>query len=241
MLWNSRFGGRAVLQRDPRRLSQCPTVAAEEESGEVGMPHVSPRVSTSVVSFRGVAQRANMVHAAVSLNRFSALADNEVEAHPDSGSETISMGDVDQVPKVDSDEDTQSCSVVSGEAESEDIPEDPLEIPAPPVGVIRAAFLQMDEVDLVHHSSRRAAPMKAVPRFLTGPFRNALHIALAEATVGNRVQDLARQERCWKLFLLLPRLLLHRRPRCSVISRDKLQHSFCKVCSRRVARIVGRK
>ena len=47
--------------------------------------------------------------------------------------------------------------------------------------------------------------MKAVPRFLTGPFRNALNIALAEATMGNRVQDLARQVRGWKLFLLLPR------------------------------------
>ena len=70
--------------------------------------------------------------------------------------------------------------------------------------------------------------MKAVPRFLTGPFRNALHIALAEETVGKRVQDLARQERGWKLFLLLPRLLLHRRPRCGVISRDKLQHRFAK-------------
>ena len=46
----------AVLQGDPRRLSQCPTVAAE--SGEIGMAHVSPMVSTSVVSCRGVAQRA---------------------------------------------------------------------------------------------------------------------------------------------------------------------------------------
>ena len=73
-----------------------------------------------------------------------------------------------------------------------------------------------------------AAVMKAVPRFLTGPFRNALNIALAEATVGNRVQDLARQERGWKLFLLLPRLLLHRRPRGGVISRDKLQLRFAK-------------
>ena len=118
----------AVLQGDPRRMSQCPTVAAEEESAELGMAHVSPRVSTSVVSSRGVAQRASMVHAAVSSNRFSALADVEVEAHLGSRSETVSMGDVEQVPEVDCDEDTQSCSVVSGEAESEDIPGDPLVI-----------------------------------------------------------------------------------------------------------------
>ena len=88
----------------------------------------------------------------------------EVEVHLDSGSETVSMGDVEQVREVESDEDTQSCSVVSGE--EEDISEDPLDIPAPPVGVVRAAFLQMDEVDLVHHFSRRAVVMKVVPRFL---------------------------------------------------------------------------
>ena len=85
----------AVLQGDPRRMSQCPKVAAE--SGEIGMAHVSPRVSTSVVSWRGVAQKASMVHAAVSSNRFSALVDGEAEVHLDSGSETVSMGDVEQV------------------------------------------------------------------------------------------------------------------------------------------------
>ena len=79
-----------------------------------------------------VSQRAGTVHGAVSSNRFSALVDDEVEVHPDSGSETVSMGDVEQVREVESEEDTQSCSVVSGEEESEDIPEDPLEIPAPP-------------------------------------------------------------------------------------------------------------
>ena len=36
----------------------------------------------------------------------------------------------------------------SGEEESEDIPEDPLEIPAPPVGVVRAAFLAWTGVQL---------------------------------------------------------------------------------------------
>ena len=63
---------------------------------EFYLAHVSPRVSTSVVSCRGVAQRASMVHAPVSSNRFSAFADDEVEVHPDSGSETVSMGDVEQ-------------------------------------------------------------------------------------------------------------------------------------------------
>ena len=130
--------------------------------------------------------------------------------------------------EVDSEEDTEACSMVSGEAETEEVSDDPLEIPVFAVGAMRAAFLQLDEVDLVHHFSRRAAVMKAVPKFLTAPFRNALRIALVEATVGSRVQDLARQERGWKLFLLLPRLLLHRPPRGGTISRGKLQERFAK-------------
>ena len=47
--------------------------------------------------------------------------------------------------------------------------------------------------------------MKTVPRFLRGPFRNALRVAMGEAVRPKAV----RQERGWKLFLLLPRLLLH--------------------------------
>ena len=84
------IGGRGGF---PRRMSQCPTVVAE--SGEIGMVHVFPRVS--VVSCRGVAQRASMVHAPASSNRFAALVDDEVEVHHDSGNETVSMGDVEQV------------------------------------------------------------------------------------------------------------------------------------------------
>ena len=40
--------------------------------------------------------------------------------------------------------------------------------------------------------------------FFVGLFRNALRLALQEATAGSHVEDLLRQERGWKLFLLLP-------------------------------------
>ena len=50
--------------------------------------------------------------------------------------------------------------------------------------------------------------MKKVPKFLRGPFRNALKFALEEAIA----RDEVRQSRGWKLFMMLPRALLHRPP-----------------------------
>ena len=64
--------------------------------------------------------------------------------------------------------------------------------------------------------------MKNVPRFLKGPFRNVLRVALEEAT---SVQE-CRQERGWKLFILLPRMLLHRQPRGGLIPKEKLVQRF---------------
>ena len=54
--------------------------------------------------------------------------------------------------------------------------------------------------------------MRSVPKFLKGPLRNALKLALEEATWGNNVQDEVRQERGWKLLQFLPRMLLQRSP-----------------------------
>ena len=64
--------------------------------------------------------------------------------------------------------------------------------------------------------------MKTVPRFLRGPFRNALRVAMEEAVRPNAV----RQERGWKLFLQLPRLLLHRPPRGGNVHKSKLVQKF---------------
>ena len=58
--------------------------------------------------------------------------------------------------------------------------------------------------------------------FPKGPFRNALRLALEEAVS----EELIRQERGWKLMLLLPRMLLHRPPRGGLIAKDKLHERF---------------
>ena len=65
---------------------------------------------------------------------------------------------------------------------------------------------RMDEFDLRTVFQCRAVVMRTVPPILRGPFRNALRIAMDEAIGGIEVFDELRQERAWKLFLLLPRM-----------------------------------
>ena len=58
----------------------------------------------------------------------------------------------------------------------------------------------------------RGAVMRVVPRFLWGSFRVAMKLALEEILSGAERSDGMQQERGWKLFMLLPRMLLCRSP-----------------------------
>ena len=102
-------------------------------------------------------------------------------------------------------------SVVSGVKEPPRVQEvlDLEDIQAIPVG-FRAALQSMDDVDLNRIFQRRANVMKSVPQVVKGPFRNAMKIVFEEIVTGHE-RDVSRQERAWKAFLLLPRLLLHRK------------------------------
>ena len=91
---------------------------------------------------------------------------------------------------------------------------------------IRDALLSMDEIDLVPIFKRRPCLMKSPPNFLKGPYRSAMRLALTEVEAGHRVGDEARTARAWKLFLLLPRILLHRSPRGGKIPKGKLLERF---------------
>ena len=71
---------------------------------------------------------------------------------------------------------------------------------------LRAAFATLDSIILPDLLKKRPSVKRSVPHFLKGPFRNALRLALEEAVS----EEVIRQERCWKLLLLLPRMLLHR-------------------------------
>ena len=60
------------------------------------------------------------------------------------------------------------------------------------------------------------------PGFMKGSYRSAMRIVLAEIE-GRSHQAIMRSFRGWKLFLLLPRLLLHRFPRGGKIPKTQLQ------------------
>ena len=88
---------------------------------------------------------------------------------------------------------------------------------------MREAFTSLDMVNVGSILEQRAAVMKTVPTPPKGPFRSALKVALDEILAS---PDVLRQERGWKLLMLLPRLLLHRPPGGGLIAKDKLEARF---------------
>ena len=77
--------------------------------------------------------------------------------------------------------------------------------------------------------ARQAAVIKRVPRFLSGSFRIALKLAHEEISAGSVANDRVRQERGWKLFFVLPWMLLHRPPKGGLLVKDKMLDRFQKL------------
>ena len=131
---------------------------------------------------------------------------------------TILAGDVEHEDPAEEDEVRSVGGVedVASEAEEEVI------FQLPGVGTRRAGFVSLEAVVMEEEFDERACVMKSVPRFLRGPYRIAMRVALEEIESANNT----RRELGWKLFLLLPRLLLHRSPRGGTIPRSKLLKQF---------------
>ena len=53
-----------------------------------------------------------------------------------------------------------------------------------------------------------------------------MRVALREADRARDSRDIVGQTRAWKLFLLLPRLLLHRPPRGGLVPKSRLLERF---------------
>ena len=91
-----------------------------------------------------------------------------------------------------------------------------------PLRTALVAFASLDSFILPNLLKKRPSVMRSVPHFLKGPFPNALRLALEEAVS----EEVIRQERGWKLMMLLPRMLMHRPPRGGLIAKDKLHQRF---------------
>ena len=93
-------------------------------------------------------------------------------------------------------------------------------------GKFHAAFASLDDIDLKVIFSNRAAVMRSVPSFLQGAFRTTMRVALTELVKGIDEQSNVRMTRGWKLFLLLPRLLLHKPFRGGLVPKKILEARF---------------
>ena len=80
-------------------------------------------------------------------------------------------------------------------------------IPVNPVRRVVGAFAQLDVVDLFE---RRTRIMRTVPYVMRGAHREAMRVALDHISSGRSRSETLQEERGWKLFLLIPRLLLFR-------------------------------
>ena len=86
-----------------------------------------------------------------------------------------------------------------------------------------AGFRSLDEVNLEDVFEVRALVMKSIPKFLRGVFRGALKVSLQEIVRGQQRNDSEAESRGWKLFLLLPRMLLSRPPRGGLVPKARLR------------------
>ena len=94
--------------------------------------------------------------------------------------------------------------------------------PAVPTQVPSDSWLELDSVDLKQFFTKRPPMLKRCPHFLRGRLRQCFAIALRERYRARQEQDAAAEERAWKLFGLVPAMLLHRPRGTGSVGRDEL-------------------
>ena len=140
-----------------------------------------------------------------------------------SGNRFSPLRDDDDVEADDSDSDeSESLSVVDPEFAEEEVRADP-ELQVDRAHNFHAAFHSLEGVDVRSMFEMGAHVMKTVPGCTRGVLRGAFRLAIDEVLAGWTAGNVNRQERGWKLFFLIPRMLLYRPLRGGTVSRRKLQ------------------
>ena len=91
----------------------------------------------------------------------------------------------------------------------------------PPV-VPSESWEQLDEVDLYERFLGRVSMLKSCPYFFRGRLRQCWTVALRERQRARQAHDTVGEERAWKLFGLIPLMLLHRPRGSGSLGRDEL-------------------
>ena len=91
----------------------------------------------------------------------------------------------------------------------------------PPV-VPSESWEQLDEVDLHETFLGRVSMLKSCPYFFLGRLRWFWAVALRERQRARQAHDTEGEERAWKLFGLIPLMLLHRPRGSGSLGRDEL-------------------
>ena len=94
-----------------------------------------------------------------------------------------------------------------------------------PDSQLRTALSRLDAVDVLALLRVQVFVFQSPPAFVRGPVRHALSIALQAILDASLIDDgHVSSQRAWKLWLLLPRMLLHRRPEQRHLSRPDWRH-----------------
>ena len=100
-----------------------------------------------------------------------------------------------------------------GGPDEEEVPTLDVQVPETPARLrtpnFRLAWASLDEVDLQYEIGTRCCTFKQVPWMLKGLARAVFRLALEAAEESYDRNDARMQERAWKLFMLIPRMLLH--------------------------------
>ena len=107
-----------------------------------------------------------------------------------------------------------------------DRPEDVMFADIPLSPALQAGFRWLATVDVEAVFRRRAVLMKTVPVFMQKSYRSAMRVAMSEIDAGRSNGDRTRSAAGWRLFMLLPRLLLFRPSRGGLVPKSQLSQRF---------------
>ena len=83
------------------------------------------------------------------------------------------------------------------------------------------------------------ACVKVPPAFLRGAYKSAMRLALQEIVSGMEIQNQLWMSRGWKLFILLPRILLFRPARGGKVPKNQLLDRFQKFANGEWVHFLG--